>query len=302
MVRLIKTQVALIGGGPACISAAIQLIRSNIEILLISKNIGGNIQNANLIENLLGFPKGISGEEFISLLKEQVMEKKIPILKKNVSEIDRINKIYKIKTNFEEIEAKFVIIGTGTKPIKLGIPDEQNAFQKKKLFYNVYNLIPISINKDVIIIGSGDAAYDYGINLSKEANSISIIQRNATAKCLKILEKRVKKIPNIKILKEKSVEKIRIINDSVELEIKSNELKEIIKTNLVLVAIGRTPKLEFLSNTLKDEFYNQNIERSEKENIYFVGDVKNGNFRQVAIAMGDGVQSAMKIINEISME
>ena len=75
----LSTQIALIGGGPACATAAIQLVRSGKEVIIIAKEIGGTIKNANLIENLIGFPEGIKGWEFVNLVKTQLLNNKSPL-------------------------------------------------------------------------------------------------------------------------------------------------------------------------------------------------------------------------------
>ena len=73
----VQTKVALIGGGPACATTAIQLNRSGIDITLIAEEIGGAIRNANLVENLIGFPEGIKGLDFVNLIKTQLLNNKI---------------------------------------------------------------------------------------------------------------------------------------------------------------------------------------------------------------------------------
>ncbi|MFX1255816.1 MAG: NAD(P)/FAD-dependent oxidoreductase [Promethearchaeota archaeon] len=297
MRQKIQVKVALIGGGPACASAAIQLMRSRVDILLISKDIGGTIRNANLIENLLGFPAGISGEDYILLLKEQLRRNDVPTLLEEVLSINGTNSSqYLISTSKTEILTDFIVIGTGTVPKKLNIEGEELAFNQKRLFYEIWNAKPLSQGKNITIIGSGDVAYDYALNLYKNAHSITIVQRSVKTKSLQILQERLSQKKNICVLKETAP--IKIVNNkknSITLVVKSSNKTTSITSDFILVAIGRKPTIDYLSPQLKEEYSNP----SPSSNLYFIGDVKNGNYRQVSIAMGDGVKAAMEIVKKM---
>ncbi|MFX0094855.1 MAG: NAD(P)/FAD-dependent oxidoreductase [Candidatus Hodarchaeota archaeon] len=296
MVQRLNTKVALIGGGPACASAAIQLIRSGIDILLISEAIGGTIKNANLIENLIGFPEGITGEEYVKLLTEQLKTNSVPIVQDKVLKLERSpSSSYLITTSKTEVQADIVIVGTGTIPKKLEIEGEELAFKKKKLFYEIWRLKPYSNDKDIIIIGSGDVAYDYALNLHRKAKSIKILQRSAKTKSLHILQERVSKKSNIILLKSKIPIKIQVERNLVTLMTKSEDQPGNIKSDFILVAIGRKPNIDYLSPSLLIEY----AEPQQEPTVFFIGDVKNGNYRQVSIAMGDGVKAAMETLKRI---
>ena len=138
MTKKILTYVALVGGGPACATAAIQLKRSGIEVLIVTEKIGGTIRNANLVENLAGFPEGISGEEYVTLMEEQLEYSSIPIVKDRVNSISKANDRYIILTEESEILSDCLIIGTGSIPSKLQIKGEDEAFNMNKLYYEIY--------------------------------------------------------------------------------------------------------------------------------------------------------------------
>ncbi|MHA1583798.1 MAG: NAD(P)/FAD-dependent oxidoreductase [Promethearchaeota archaeon] len=295
--------VILIGGGPACISAAVQLIRSDIEILLITERVGGLVVNANMIENLIGFPKGIRGPQFANLITQDIDEHKIPIIYASVKSIERVSTGFKIETiNSTDLQPKFffskeLIIGTGTIPRKLQIPGEEKAFLEKKLNYEIIQMKlqekagRTLNNKKVGIIGSGDAAYDYALNLVKFGPKIDILQRSTHAKSLPLLQKRVNQNPNISTIHSFLADHIKIEEDLLKIYSKSSNKTNIKKYNFLLVAIGRIPNIEFLSKSLKKEY----IQPTPNSNIFFIGDVKNGNLRQISIAMGDGVKIAMQL-------
>ncbi|NPD88402.1 MAG: NAD(P)/FAD-dependent oxidoreductase [Asgard group archaeon] len=296
MIKKIQTYITLVGGGPACATAAIQLFRSGIEILIVTERIGGTIRNANLVENLVGFPQGISGEDFVMLMEEQLEYSKIPIVNDKVKSISRVNEKYIILAEESEIISDFLIIGTGSIPRKLDIKGEDEAFEKGKLFYEIYNAKGNSKGKEIVVIGSGDVAYDYSLNLSKITKKIAIIQRTDKAKSLPILQKRVEEEKKITVISNRIPYEIFIENGKVVLATKTEKEVNEIESDLIIVAIGREPNIEFLSDELKKEYE----EPKDESNLYFIGDVKKGNYRQVSIAMGDGMNVVMEIVKKLS--
>jgi thioredoxin reductase (NADPH) len=294
----VQTTVALIGGGPACVTTAIQLNRFGIDIRLIAEEIGGTIRNANLVENLVGFPEGIKGMDFVNLIKAHLLNNKIPYIGEKVKSVEYDKTTFKIKTANKEIHSKFLVVGTGSIAKKLNIDGEKEAFEQNKLYYEVYNVKMHSQSKSVLIIGSGDVAYDYALNLANNANDITIIQRTSKTKSLPILQKRVKNQKKIRIVKNREIIEIVPEKNKVTLLTKMEDMTIPMEADIILVAIGREPNIDFLSDELKDENFNP----TKNNRIYFVGDAKKGNYRQVSIAMGDGMKAAMEIDKRLSLE
>jgi len=292
----IKTKVALIGGGPACASAAIQLKRSGVDITLIAEEIGGAIRNANLVENLIGFPEGIKGQDFVNLIKAQLLNNKIPYIDEKVETVDYNKPVYRIKTSSKEIHSEFLIIGTGSIPKKLNVEGEKEAFEQNKLYYEVYNAKKHSNNKSILIIGSGDVAYDYAMSLINTANDIVIVQRTSKTKSLPILQERVKNQKKIKIIKNREPVEIVPVENKVALLTKMDDKSIPMEADIILVAIGKEPNIQFLPDELKAE----NDKPTENKSIFFIGDAKQGNYRHVSIAIGDGMNVAMEIVKKLS--
>lgn len=290
-----KTRIVLIGGGPACVTAAIQLSRSGMKPILLSENIGGTIENANLIENLLGFPEGISGEDYVTLIQKQLEKNDVQVILEEVEKVTLLKNEYEILTSKSRILAEHVIIGTGSKPKKLNIKGEEEAWEKNMLFYEIFNLKSrIIANKKITIIGSGDVAYDYALNLCNSTNLITIIQRQQKTKSLPVLQERVREQENITFLKDREPMKVEMEDDEIILTILNEGREEQITSSYLLVAIGREPNISFLDSKLVQQYENP----KDDSGLYFVGDVKLGNFRQVSISMGDGMKAAMEIIKK----
>lgn len=292
------TKVALIGGGPSCATAAIQLIRSGIDIILVSKEIGGTIKNANLVENLIGYPDGVVGKDFAKSFQLQLTKAGVPIVLEEVLTVEQIGNDYITKTSETEIVSEYLIIGTGSIPKKLDVEGEKEVFLNGKLFYEIYNAKQFTNKKDIGIIGSGDVAYDYALNLQYSANKISIIRRTNKTSSLPILQKRVRNMDNIIVLNNHVIKKLVLKDDKVILEIDEDGKPISLIKDLVLVAIGRKPNYDFLSDDLISEYDNPKID----SRLHFIGDVNKNNFRQVSIAMGEGMKVAMEIVKEVTHE
>lgn len=303
MSERIKTVVASIGGGPACVTAAVQLTRAGLDNILISDEIGGKAQNANLIENLVGYPNGISGENFVKLLKQHVRKQDVRFLKRNIKSVEYIsvginNFRFLITTNKEEIESEYLIVGTGSKPKKLEIEGEDKAFEDKKLFYENYNARKHVNDKRVIVVGGGDVAYDYALNIKDSAQYVTIVQRSKLPKSIPVLQQRVQNSEKISVLAGIEPTKIKISSKILTLNTKKDDKILPIIADMIIVAIGRNPNLDILSQKLLDIYGC----KDENPHLYFVGDVKKNNFRQISIAMGDGMKAAMEIVKEVTLE
>jgi thioredoxin reductase len=186
-----------------------------------------------------------------------------------------------------------VVIATGTKPIHLkniSIPEDLT----ERVFYEVHDLLHVE-NKCVVIIGSGDAAFDYAMNLSKK-NRIIILNRGEKPKCLPLLWERAQKVPAISYRNNTEVN--QLIKDSkggmlMDCQSPAGALQ--FHADYLVGAIGRETQLDYLS----EPFLQQAQALEEQGVLYKIGDVKNGIYRQTSIAVGAGVLTAMKIYRQL---
>jgi thioredoxin reductase (NADPH) len=296
-------QIIILGCGPSSLSAATQLVRTGISVLIIAEEIGGLIQNANLIENLLGFPNGITAGEMVAIMHETIIKYQIPVINEKILEVSCDDTQYLIKTVSKNYSCEYLVIGTGTIPNSLQIPGEEDAHNGNLLFYDLYKFTSVRENLDIGIVGGGDAAYDYALNLSKNMSNIEILQRNKKSTALSLLIQRVNEKENISVITDVKVRNIEIEANMVKLSLESSDGMISKKYNTVLVTVGRSPNISFLSPKLKD-YYKRIIDKEQApaiktgeniKKIWFIGDIKNQKHRQLAIAMGDGIKAAMQI-------
>ncbi len=284
-----EKKIVIIGAGPSGISCAIQLKRYGFDPLLLEGDeTGGLLLNANLVENYPGFPSGISGEELVKLFKRQIKNFDINIQKTQVTELDYNGSNFTVETDKGEFDAKFVIVATGTISKKL---NSIRGDVKDRIFYEVKSVKSIS-DKDISIIGGGDAAFDFALGLSSH-NNITIIHRRKEPSCLPLLFERVKKQQAIQVLKNSLLNEIIKDGDRLILQCSSDNDFEIY-ADFVIAAIGRRPNVEFLSERLLKTFQ----QKKEFKNLFFIGDVVRGFYRQVGIAVGDGLRVAMEVYHK----
>lgn len=291
--------VVIIGAGPAGIATAIQLKRYNIESLLLEQEeIGGLLKNANLVENYPGFPKGINGLNLVELFKKQLENVKVTVTFEKVLEINYKDKVFFTKTNRGVFTSATLVIATGTKP--KGISDLPISDDiKDRIFHEIYPIREIK-NKRIAIIGAGDAAFDYALNLSQK-NEVIILNRSKQAGCIPVLRKRCMKSENISYLRNVSVREInnecfKVVLTCIYNENNQEKLKLI--TDYVIFATGRVPRLEILGGELKKRL--GTLMKAKK--LYLVGDVKNAIYRQTAICVGDGLKAAMEIFRNMGRD
>ncbi len=291
-----RTTVAIIGAGPAGVAAAIQLKRNDIDFLIFEKHkIGGLILNANLIENYLGFPNGITGKKFVALMQKQLIELDIKVIFNEINEVEYIDNIFHLYANDFHYLSDFLVIASGTRAIQdTNVAIEETA--KDKIFFEIADAPLNKINK-AAVIGSGDAAFDYALQLASHNIKSVIYIRGKKSKTLPILNKRAEKNKHITIKTER---KLISINNTVGLNLifHNNDSKEIVLTDCLFFAIGREPELTFAKNTFKAAIDNL----TEKKKLFMIGDVKNKIFRQSSISIGDGMRAAMEIINLLKDE
>jgi thioredoxin reductase len=144
----------------------------------------------------------------------------------------------------------------------------------------------------IAIIGAGDAAFDYALNLARN-NAVTILHRSQTTDCLPLLRSRARACE--RIIVRSDVEVTRIEADSsgsgLRLGCLSKDGEDIIVCDHLIFAIGRQPQLDFIQPSQREQLE----ALAESRRLFFVGDVTNGQLRQTAIAVGDGLRAAMRI-------
>ena len=271
-------------------TTAIQLKRYAIPFILIEKErVGGLLWNANLVENYPGFPAGVSGPKLIGLIQKQMERIGVEVTRDSVNHVSFTNPGFLVETSKRSYRSQYVVVASGTRPKLLSVNIPENA--QNRVFSDVFHLLD-SYDKQIAIVGAGDAAFDYALNLVKRRNFVTILNRSDDVKCLGLLWERSQAESLIEYQAGKPVRAVRLDAKDSRLKIQL-DAGQVLKVDYLLFAIGRFPQTDFLSAELIDK---------KIEGLYFIGDVKNGLFRQTVIAAGDGLRAAMDIHFKISSE
>jgi len=299
--------VIIIGGGPAGLSAGLYASRARLSTLLIEKGIfGGQIANAELVENYPGFPDGISGFELGELMHQQATKYGLETVAAEVIGVELGERGKVVKTSEGQYMAKAVIIAGGAGPNRLGVAGEEE-FVGKGVSYCATCDGPLFKEQEVAVVGGGDSAVEEGILLTRFASKVFLIHRRNQLRASKLLQERAFANPKIEFLWDTVVEEI-LGHDLV----KGLKLRNVItgerstlEVSGVFIYVGLHPSTDYLRGLLPldEEGRITTDERMQTEipGIFAAGDVRRNSPRQAITAAGDGATAALsaeKFVNE----
>lgn len=286
-------QAIIVGAGPAGMAAAIYLQRAGLSPLLLEMGEpGGLLREANLVENYPGFPGGIRGTEMAALMVKQARDVGVTIVKERADRIGLRKGKFVIRTDRREHVAQTLIVATGTRPRAIRLKGS-SVLIGKRLFYGI-DSIPRKglVNTLVLVVGGGDAAFDYGLNLRSMGCGVTIVTRSPPS-CLPLLKARAEQAGiEVRIgFVPKSVSERR---GSVVLSCSHDRKLVELAGDYVLMACGREPNLELLRGSdLAASVAREGPPITNVPGLFLVGDAVRASCRQTGIAVGDGILAAM---------
>lgn len=286
----------IIGAGPAGLTAALYAGRSRLNTIILEKmNVGGRILMTESIENFPGFSPSILTQDLIKRMEEQVKSLDVKIEHEEAVEFDGKSKT--VKAGSKTYTAKAVIIATGARPRKLGIPGEDRLIGKGVSYCATCDA-PFYREKNVVIVGGGNAVAEEAIYLTRFAKSVTIIHRRNDLRASAILQERLKENTKIRFVLSSVVSEIagssRVESIKVK-DLNSNKEQDILCGG-VFIYIGYEPDTLFARDKLKLDdtgfiITDENMATSE-EGIFACGDCRKKSLYQVITACGDGAIAA----------
>ena len=323
--------VAIIGSGPASLTAAIYTTRGAASTLILGgENWGGQLMLTTTVDNYPGFPEGVQGPELMDKMRKQAERFGAEFVQKNVSSVDFNKDIKELKADGKTYLAKSVIIATGADTKWLGVPGEEKLRGR-----GVSSCAPCDApffkNKKVAVVGGGDSAMEEALVLSKYASEVIIIHRRDEFKASEAMQKKVMhmhgegKIKIIwssevaELLGEHTLEKVKLKtslkSDHIEeikkdinqlggniLEEKEGNLSWELPIQGLFVAIGHVPATDIFKGNIEVDTKGYIVKqppedgyktRTNTRGVFVAGDVHDYHYRQAITAAGFGCMAGM---------
>ena len=304
---LTSFDVAVLGGGPAGLTAALYLCQAKINTVLIDIALpGGQVATTHQVSNYPGFIEPQLGYMLSHQMSEQTKlcgtSYKVAV---DVAKVDLLQKQIVID-EFETIQAKMIVIATGASPRLIGIPGEKE-FKGKGISYCATCDAKYFHEKEAVIIGGGNTAIEESEFISKFASKITIIHQFDKLTANKTAQDKAFANPKITFMLESEPRAIEKAGDRMRTTVENLKTgqRTIVESDGIFIFVGMSPNTGLFGKVLTydpwgyintDEDMQTNI-----EGIYAVGDVRSKKYRQITTAVADGTIAAIAITREIDL-
>lgn len=293
-------ELAIIGGGPAGVSAGVYAARKKLKTILITESFGGQSVESVGIENWIG-TKSIAGADFAKVLEEHLRsagkdDVDIKALER-VEKVSQAGEIFEIKTNKGSYSAQTVLVATGSTRRKLEVPGAEE-FENKGITYCASCDGPLFSGQAVVVVGGGNAAFETAAQLLAYTKSVALLNRGENFKADEITVEKVLSHPNMKAIKNAELLEIKgdkFVNSLVYKDSKTGETHELAASG-IFVEIGLIPTTSFLEglvplNQFKQVPVDPRTQQTSVKGIWAAGDSTDGLYHQNNIASGDAVKA-----------
>ncbi|MDP8220068.1 MAG: thioredoxin-disulfide reductase [Candidatus Stygibacter frigidus] len=298
MKEVFKYDIAIIGSGPAGLSAAIYAARGGLKPIVFERGVfGGQITVTQEVENYPGFHKTLTGSELMEEMRKHADKFGAEICEEEVKGIGMQGLCKIVETNKKIYHAKTLIIATGAHPRKLNVPGE-DKFSGKGVSYCATCDGFFYKDKIVAVVGGGDSAVEEAMFLTRFAKKVYVIHRRDELRAVQIIQDRAFANPKIEFIWNSEIQEIfgRDFVESITIFNKSENKHRDIKVDGIFAYVGILPNNELIESrvaldeqgfALVDESMHTNI-----PGIYAAGDIVSKKLRQVITAASDGATAA----------
>ncbi|NTW12762.1 MAG: FAD-dependent oxidoreductase [Anaerolineales bacterium] len=286
----------IIGGGPAGLTAAVYAIRKRLNVLLISKDLGGKT-NYRLALPWIEDYQVIKGLEIVNKFRNELEYLEFARHIESVDKVEKKDEHFVVTTKSgAALEAKAVILATGTRQVRMDVPGEKE-YTMKGLCYSALSYAPLFIDKSVLVIGEEDLALRSAGELAtvaKEVTMICVNDKNLDTP----LGHKLQQAGNVKIMKDCEIVEVKGDEYARKLILKdkSGQLREF-EADGMFVEKALTPNTGMVKDLAKLDEQGRvvvdNACRTSIPGLFAAGDVTNNYAEQVLIAVGEGAKAAL---------
>jgi len=293
-------EIVIVGAGPAGLSAGIYVARQNVSCLIISKDLGGQM---NLIPRLENYPGAImtSGQILAKTLETQYLSFKGEIVYDTIEKIDEFEGGFKIKTTRSEYRSKSVVLAPGKVPNMLGLENESQYFNKG-IHYCTKCDAPFYQGRTTASVGVGNYLLESGLLLSRMASKMYLILRGAKLAGDKDLVAAIENNKNIEIVTQSSVKAIS--GNSVLQQITivdSSGAEKVLDVDALFIEMGSKINLDYVKHLVKintkGEIEIESGGMTSHPAIFAAGDATTIPYKQIIVACGDGSNAGLSAFN-----
>jgi thioredoxin reductase (NADPH) len=301
-------QLAIIGGGPAGMTAGLYAARARLKTVLIEKGaLGGQVLTAHWVDNYPSYVEGVSGFDLVDKMAAHAMRFGLETRYAQIISLDLRGDIKILRMdNGEQLTAQAVIICTGGSPGKLGVPGELE-FTGKGVSYCATCDGPFFRGQEVAVVGGGNTAIQEALHLTKFASKVTVIHRRQELRATKIVQEKAMASNQIEFLLDTRVQAITGGASGVTgLQLENNNgSRSSLGVTGVFILIGVTPNNQLLPLAdLKTDEYGFIVTDAEMKTslpgVFAAGDIRSKSFRQIVNAAGEGATAELSAENYLA--
>ncbi|MCK5418577.1 MAG: FAD-dependent oxidoreductase, partial [Desulfobacterales bacterium] len=300
--ELIETDLLIVGGGPAGLTAGIYSVRSGLRTAIVEKDaLGGQVATTPIVENYPGFTS-VGGKSLVDIMVSHALQY-VQIFQGEAVVDIQPGPPFTVKTNRRQFQTKTIMLATGASHRHLNIPGESRLAGRGVSYCSTCDG-PLFKGKKVVLVGGGNSAVTEALHLFHMGINVTLIHRRDKLRAQEFLAKQLID-NNIPVLWDTEIKEIRgeeRVEEILLLNNKSNETVEF-KTDGVFIAIGYTPAVELAQKIgleiSEDGYIKQDGKhRTTVPGVYSAGDVE-GGYKQIVTASGQGAEAAMTIFEDL---
>lgn len=300
--ELVETDLVIVGGGPAGLTAGIYAVRSGLQTAVIEREaLGGQVATTPIVENYPGFTS-VGGKTLVDIMVSHALQYVQIFQGEAVVDIQAGNPIT-VLTNRRRFQTKTILLATGASHRHLGVPGESRLSGRGVSYCSTCDG-PLFKGKKVIMVGGGNSAVTEALHLQHMGINVTLVHRRDNLRAQEFLVKQLIQ-NNIPVLWNSEVKEIRGEERVNEVLIYNNQTEETISFAVdgVFIAIGYTPAVELaekLGLELNEDGYvkHDGKHRTNIPGVYSGGDVE-GGYKQIVTASGQGAEAAMTIFEDL---